>query len=507
MRKIPTILILTLAMLCTAAVSPELQNAVNTARELRSEGKLLEACETLEAVRPTVSETSPLDSLDRAYFKDGRDDLNEFYLKDTELQALVVALLANRQSGQAVTTAQTISNNVIRNDIFFDILWKQCRAIANKVEETELMIAKAEKTLDLLTGTRWYDGCAEIARSYSYAGKIDRAVETIKKIEDPQIREYYIIEHTHMLTLVRVDSGAYKKTPENEKYLRELADILPSPLPKARALLILAGFHDAGPKRFEVLRETAELIRPLPTDPQSADIMLRIYQHYRNAGEDAEAEAVRKAVFASILGIADEESRFACVEWLFSTQPFKNATLPADADFMHSVSRIVEQTADAKTRAERAKILLKAVNHQLPGSEILSQTFAKTLQAVMEIADADQRAKMLFSLVDLADAGQLDAVLDGIAETVLTFDTGRYMMMQVFGICEKRGRLDKMLEIVHSPRILEAWRDDLYHAAAEKLLEEEEFRADDFKKLLDGIKNPATRHILGTQASRLQESR
>ena len=499
MRNIVILLILTMTMPCAA--SPELLDAVKTAEALRLEGKLAEAYETLMAVTPTVSETSPLGSLDVAYNRDAQDELNEFYLKDMEMELLVDAFLVNRESGQAMIATQSIANHAMRNDILFDILWKQCRSVNHKPEEGGVMIAKAAKTMELLTGTRRDDGCAEIARSYSFIGRLDLAVEAVKKIEASR-RDAYFTGGVSLLTIVRADSATYEKTPENEKCLRELAGLVESPLLEARILLILAGFHDSGPKRLEVLRETAERIRPLPADPQTIDILLRIHQFYRGAGEDTEAEAVRQAVFASILGIEDEPTRFACVEWLFSTFSFKNADLRVDAGFMQSVSLLAEKPAEAEARAERWKILLRAVNCQFPpGSEEQAKIFRTAYLSAMEIADPQQRARTLLTLVDFADAGQLDTLLGGITETILTFDAdndresyaGSYMMKQVFWICANRGRADRMLEIVHSPRIPETWREDLYTTAAERLLEDVEFRTDDFEKLLGLIKNPATR--------------
>jgi hypothetical protein len=182
MKKIIT-LVFAVLLYATAvsAQSYALLEAIRTAEEHQKQGRLVEAIETLTAIKPTATGKLPDDFLEKPYdTKDETLAANEFYLKDTALRKLVNVLLETKNSGTAATTALHIENKNLRNSVLLNILERQCYA-ADKGEHN-LMIGKAEETVLLLTGEHRDEGYERIVSSYVSVRKFDSAFETAGKI-------------------------------------------------------------------------------------------------------------------------------------------------------------------------------------------------------------------------------------------------------------------------------------------------------------------------------------
>ena len=463
-----------------SAQSVEFLNAIKTAEEQREQGKLAEAFKTLEVIKPS--------------------NLAESARKDKALLELVKAFLGTQQSERAVITGQRIASHELRNNVLFNILYRQCYAVTYKPEEFDLMIGKAEKTVLLLTD-RWQDdGYGEIALAYAYTRKFDLAVETLKKMKETNRRDHYFFQRELPHFRHLFEFAFYVCTPEDEKHFLDMINLVQSPVMKAKAMLYLADFYNQletekfdEDKRIAVLREATELLLPLPDEPQKSEALLKIYQHYTYhnfsaLGQDAEeVKNARKIVFESILSIEDEEILFGCLFTLFFRfYPADPSHLDQQVDdFTEKLGLLAEKVPDPKTRAGRWSVLLSVAHRWTPpGSKERAQAFHKAREAALEIGDPEQRVNFLLSLIynylgehhilRINDLETLDTLLDEIAEIVLTHlgnegvdkdhDLSRWfstvvsrMTMLIF-----TGQADKVLEIIHSPQVPAVWKPGLY---------------------------------------------
>ena len=489
-----------------SAQSAKLLDALQTAEEQQKQGQFVEAFKTLTAVKPTVSEASPISSLEKPYDEnDAGIAANEFYLRDKALRELTFAFLENRESERAVITARHIANRELRNAVLLDILRRQCYAVTYKPQEFDLMIAKAEKTVLLLTGNFRDEGYAQIAERYCRADKYDEAVETWNTIEEAACRDDSLFS-----TMLLISNYSPRK---EEKRLQDLTSLIQTPSIKAGALLRMAGFYsprenDIDPtdfkrKRFEALQEAMDLLLPLPGDYRNAETMLGIYLYYCSDGHEAEAEIARNALYKLILSIEDEDELFQCYHSLlwYGSAIYPQLMAP---ELTEKVEILAEKTADPEVRLKRWIIICEvAQSWASSGISIHTEAFHKAWQTALEFDHPVQQMFSLLRLFDLADPTQIDPLLHdltSILERALTPESsqdekwyGHTLVWQVLSKCMQHGKVDRMLELVHLPQIPDDWSHGIYYMAAKLLLEDSkspEFRADDFMTLFNLIDHP-----------------
>ena len=500
-----------------------LYEALKLAAEQLKQGQLVEALETLVRIEPTVSETSSLSSLEYDYDEDYDCD-NEFYLKDKALKALVEAFLEDRQSDNAVAAAQCIANKSLRNRSLYNILIRQCEAAVHNLDEFDLMIAKAENTATLLDnkhGLEYRDkGYGHLAQKYGEAGKFDRAVESLKKIESNKEYDYCLIgsEYSQSPGLMTLAFRSSVKTPEHEKRFQELVDLVREPSMKAKALLRQVDFYGlptktdlCKQKRLELVREAAEILRSLPGDWQKTHTTIQIYKCHLADGRKAETEIARQSIFDSILSIEPEDDLFNCYASQFysfyPTDP-SHPDRPMDADFTEKLHTLTAKTSNPETRADRWRCLLYVARRWVPpGNKERTLPFREGRQAALEVADPTRGAKMFLNLIELADKEELDSAFDDVIEHLLTpADEGKYendnrcgLMQEVISLLAQKNCAERILEIVDSPRVPIEWKQELYVTAVDVLLnthKTSEFRRDDIEKLFGRIQSPTKKYRL-----------
>jgi hypothetical protein len=528
--------VLTLWGTIASAQSPKLLDALKLAEEQQKQGKLVEALQTLATFKPTVSEKSPISSLEEPYDENDTDiSANEFYLHDKALERLVFPFLENRQSEGAVKTARYIANHALRNRNLLYILGAQCGAVTNKPQDFDLMIGKAERTVLLLTGPSRDEGFGAIASAYARANKFDPAMETVKMIGGIQIRDRYL------RTFIQDVYEASPMTWEYEKILQNLIALVQSPPVKAEVLIILSDFYNydqfapyrkynyqypytPGPDRiddetckkmrFELLRESTEILLTLPDDETKARLLCRIYRNYCHDKHDAEAKNLRDIALKSIACIENDVNQFDLymnLAWSRSAdQRFQD-----DDTTKKKMILLAEQADDPETKAYRWRMLVAVICHYLPpDDEEQTEILNKARQAFAEIDDPFGWAVLLENHINTYKKGEsvklvldeaVESLLTGVDETVTTDDKRCALLSELVSdytslYSQSHGYegSDLALELVYSPQIPDAWKQKLYVAAAHALysrppFEEYEFRPDDFLKLFNLIESPHER--------------
>jgi len=426
-------------------VSPELRDALISAAELQNQGKFLEAFNMLVAIKPKVSEYSPLDSLESAYDDDNplvNIMRNEFYLKDRALRELVDVLLTNRQSGNAVIVAQHIANQPLRTNALVNILMRQCHAAMSHTTDPVLMIGKAEKTVALLTGYDQDLGYSQIAKCYVYADMFDRSLESLKKIQDAAQRDKAVID-------VAVQAAYYtpnNKTPDNELLFRSLVDFAQSPMAKAGTLLALADYYRKTPqgineidesakiKRFEALQEAMALLDPLPDDEDKIQQVLLVIKAHETDARKTEAEAIRQIALASVENVTDDVKRFHLYFELFRHDKSDADAILAKMQTLAEQQTIAKQMTDKEYVARgmlhvlsicvevRIRTLLPMIkDREIQGRLVEAEAMRQTALAFVENVREDfKRAELYLGLLrrDKPDADAILAKIQTIAEQI-----------------------------------------------------------------------------------------
>ena len=518
------------------AESVALREAIGKAEDLRIQGKFVEAFRILAPLKPIGA----AGSLERAY--SARDEYtNEYYLKDDALHKLVHSFLADQQSERAALTAQRIANRPLRNMVLYEVLFPQCRAAVRRPQEFEQMMAKAEKTAAMIVdspdtrvtelyGDRSYE---DMTRLYISFGYFDRAMVAMQKIKNIELYGQGIVSSVTQ----SISTHKIERTLENEKLLRTMTDLIQSPLVKAQMLCAFAAFYDYSPetprgpansddavcmqKRFVLVREATDLLEPLFGKRQKNEILLQVFQCHFADGRTTDANIIRESIIENLLNRINTNTRTLADQYssLFSYNysPFSNnypvnpfqPDQPTELDWKlyEEVSRSMDKVKENDAYMWRHMLIqhYQVVRQWAPaGSRERTEIFDRTHQAVLTIVAPFERADSLLSLADYAELDRVESLLDEATEIILEigsaavsnpkFDGAIYLMQSVFS----KHQIDRMLELVHSPRIPDAWKQRLYYHAAQNMVyrefnkdsESPEFRDKDFYQLYDLLERP-----------------
>jgi hypothetical protein len=536
MRKLIIVLITCAAMfggIAVQAQSVELRDALSAAAEQQRQGNLAEALETLKAIQPTVSDRSSPNYFLDDYFDDHDLSANEFYLRDAALGKLVLAFLEKQQFDNAVTTAQNIANQGVKNTALLNVLKRHCEAALNSPEE------------------------------------FDRLQETLERIENIGLRDDALLATASL----GIDKDNHGRTKENETAIRSLLDLIESPSIKARGLLSFAEYlhrtdsneprlailREARNRRLAVLREVAELLFSLPGNTGTTGHLLQIHgihrtdgratealellrqtttlllslpdsssklqqlqqieRTHRTDGREGEAEEIRQIILATTENInrinaerIQQEPRFHRSPFVDEDEVRFNQYLAllrqgqADADIFERARGLAEDTADPSTRANRLATLLEIERRSPNPSDVrVKALFDRARQAALEIEDPNRRIDWLSSHHHRYTREEVGILLNDIVEVVLsaeaTLRDGRSRLETVFRQLASRGDIDRLVELVFSERIPSNWQASLYGIAGSALLnisDNTEFtaRENDLRKLIDLIESPQVRFNL-----------
>ena len=482
-----------------SAQRDEFRIAIQVAEDHRIKGEFVKACRILVDLEPI----GPASSLERAYRSDG-EYTNEYYLKDEALHRLMHSFLADQQSDVARITAHHIANRFLRNQVLSEVLAPQTRAAARRPEEFDMMMAKAEKTAAAIVDSpqakineRYADRAYEtIAGYYISFGRYDRAMTALRKIKD--------VEHFGQGVVYSVQSSIashrVERTLENEKMLRTLADTIRSQVMKAEMLCAFADFYDYSPeaargpatvddavckkKRLALMREAADLIQPLAGDPQKMNLMLRIYQCHVADGRKMDSQIVRDLILKDLLAIKSDQTLYnqycsLCYSF-YPVNPYQ-PDQPTELDL-----KLYERAyRHSLVMNHESMIGLMQVVWQWtpPGSQVRTELLDNAFQRASAL-NSPARLGFLLSLVNFVESDKKEALLDEVAELVLKigrdtvahprFETTFYRMQSVLQSYD----LDRMLELVHSPRMPEGWKQPIYYFAARNMLERDNWNSD-----------------------------
>ena len=515
-----TVCMVTLWGRTTIAQSTELRVAVAKAWELWTEREYDEAYAVLSAVEPTVSKTSPADSLERPYRSEEKNN-NEFYLKDAALSRLSQAFLSKEKPDDAEKAAKDIANRPLRNDALLDVLNHRLHNLVAYSENFDQQLSKVEEIAALLTDRPRDDAYGRLALRYAYWGHLNSALECSKKIENATRRDDSLVSVVEVYKLIPPT-----KTPKNEEWLRAVVDGIQSPLKKARALQVLIQFYKRYPplrgktviidteeskrKCLESLRELTALLSPLPDNEAKCEQLLLLY-HFWHCDEarsywdkdkrETEAAEVRKLYLECAANIKDDTKKFDAYAKLFYRRPEHGAP-SLDVDLIEKMSPIAEGTTDLDTRIHRLTTVFAVAQSSTPtGSDERKRAFRDVFEAISVIDDGFRWPALMLPIIDVADKEEVALLLNEVtevllahgSETVTANDRRLPMLKQVVVILAKNGDIDQMLTIAHSPRMPDDWKQTIYETAALELLrtsDDEKFHPVDFDKLFALIISP-----------------
>ena len=429
MQKIVIVLITCAVMFggtTVQAQSVELLDALKIAEERLKQGEHVHAFDPLQAILSEASADPP----------------------NVALGKLVQELLENRRSRGAIVAAQAIDNQELRNRILFDILQRQCYATTYRPSEFDLMIDKAEQTVLLLAGEFRDRGYNLIAQKYINFDQFDRALETLKKVEDIERRDvygdegYFLIAHRYLhidqfdkaleslkkvknvkqrdAWLVGLDQrycsleyrsydprhfyflyGTEKdkfpeiRTLEHESRLRNILELIQTPSEKIRALLILSELYSLLPddvipdavrkeKIYTLLQKIAEHIRPLTDDGVKFAYLHHLHRYYHDLKDEPKADEVRKTLFEVLVNIENGSVQSHCFSQMCWLL-YDRSNQAKFFDFIEEMKVQAEKTADPQIRADLWRNLMWIENHWYPaGSEERMEAFNKALEASMK---------------------------------------------------------------------------------------------------------------------------
>ena len=524
----------------TLAQSVEILNALITAEERLKQGERANAFEPLKAILSKTSTES----------------------KNMALARLVNELLENRRSGGAVVAAQAIDDEVLRNGILLDILQRQCYAA--RPEQSDLMIGKARETATLLTGEFRDRGYATIeatlnnvywARAFNYARarkfdlasesvkeiedaerrdsilngvyqslalnyagerKFDLALEAVKQISDADRRDNILIAHDRYYgrnLIQALTNSRDRRTPEDEKIVREMVALVQAPLLKAMALVGLSDFYDGrngfwsvyaefnaderGRKCSELLQEATKILLLLPNDVTRCGLLIDIYHRNLWHNQHTEAENVLKVALESIANIEDNSSMFHH----YRTLVWSHTSRQPPPDVREQMLFLIEKTDDPKIKAEHWRWFVMILDRgmQPSTSEERTEALNNAREAFANIGDKTEWARLLLN--NLTAPNNRDEIrreeallrIDEAAQFMLAHaneaerwhDDGRRYWEKVIEEYAHREQVDKMLAFVHSPRIPPDLQRVLYFKAALDLFKTRQFesRIAEYQKL------------------------
>ncbi|MCL2709638.1 MAG: hypothetical protein FWE95_02060 [Planctomycetaceae bacterium] len=295
---------------------------------------------------------------------------------------------------------------------------------------------------------------------------------------------------------------------ENVEHFRALVDFVTTPSRKAEALLILSEIFAQGndeesrKKRLEVLQEVVKLIFP-PQNDSDTTSLFRVYWHIL-AAEGQETER-RKPIVEALLKVEDDSfSNLYGATIGMPLHPFQ----PADIDLkLYERARAIVKESDVhadnlRGQAQRWTSLLRVTQHLFPSdSEERKEAFGTAFKAAMEVPNAGGPPHGVFgalsALVPLANNDEISDVLDELVIDILDRQRGRAALQfggpakHILREYVRSGNTDRMLELIYSNRL--PYKDRyLYFDVAHALLDadappDDEFRADDFKKMFDMV--------------------
>ena len=437
---------------------------------------------------------------------------------DSELQKLVEAFLENRQSEAAVKTALNIADQETRNRQLLGILGLQCYAGQYLPEQFDMMLAKAERTATHLTGDFRDKGYETLAFNYSRVRKFDFALEAVKQISDADRRDNILIAHDRYYgrnLIQSLTNSRDRRTPEDEKIVREMVALVQAPLWKAMALVGLSDFYDGrngfwsvyaefnaderGQKCSELLQEATKILLPLPNDVTRCGLLIDIYHRNLWHNQHTEAENVLKVALKSIANIEDNSSMFHH----YRTLVWSHTSRQPPPDVREQMLFLIEKTDDPKIKAEHWRWFVMILDRgmQPSTSEERTEALNNAREAFANIGDKTEWARLLLN--NLAAPNNRDEIrreeallrIDEAAQFMLAHaneaerwhDDGRRYWGKVIEEYARREQVDKMLAFVHSPRIPPDLRRVLYYHAALELFKTRQFEdwIEDHQKLYD----------------------
>ena len=360
-----------------------------------------------------------------------------------------------------------------------------------------------------------------IARKHFAAGKFDLAIEFLKKMENVINRDAALMNLASSIWQNKFESN---RTPENENLIRSMVDLVQSPLKKAEGLYQVTEFirkPERKEQRLKIFQDATKLLIPLPDNLQKTELLLQIHDALEADGWKTEALAMRKPVFASIGSITDKDKQFN----LYAS--FYRHDQPDAADTIREMQKWAENSwGNPYGRIYRWETLVNLESRSpIPLSDVRKNELIGKIQQ-LPFTSGHSPHNQIALLKSLYSEGRtetevnvlvLNAIMDignANVNTRSLWHEGYIQGMQSCIYDLAKQDMDKMFEVVFSPKMPEVWktyeRGNVYEGTARMLIriltdQELEAHAKNFYKLLDLIESPQKKYDIFDDASMMHE--